>query len=72
MVICRGRRRGHAARDEAFRACRAVIESVKHNAPIWKRYTTLTATALERGLFALRSGGGQQLRPGPSFPPVLK
>lgn len=24
-------------RDEAFRACRAIIEAVKHRAPIWKR-----------------------------------
>lgn len=28
---------GSPHRDEAFRACRAVIEAVKHRAPIWKR-----------------------------------
>ena len=28
---------GSRHRDEAFRACRAVIEGVKHRAPIWKR-----------------------------------
>jgi len=28
---------GSPHRDEAFRACRAVIEWVKHRAPIWKR-----------------------------------
>lgn len=28
---------GTAHRDEAFRACRAVIEAVKHRAPIWKK-----------------------------------
>lgn len=28
---------GTPHRDEAFRACRAVIEAVKHAAPIWKR-----------------------------------
>ena len=28
---------GSRHRDEAFRACRAVIEGVKHRAPIWKQ-----------------------------------
>ncbi|MEO8742017.1 MAG: molybdenum cofactor biosynthesis protein MoaE, partial [Lysobacteraceae bacterium] len=28
---------GTPHRDEAFRACRAVIEAVKHAAPIWKQ-----------------------------------
>lgn len=28
---------GAPHRDEAFRACRAVIEAVKHRAPIWKQ-----------------------------------
>lgn len=28
---------GTPHRDEAFRACRAVIEAVKHKAPIWKQ-----------------------------------
>ncbi len=28
---------GSRHREEAFRACRAVIEGVKHRAPIWKR-----------------------------------
>jgi molybdopterin synthase catalytic subunit len=28
---------GSAHRDEAFRACRALIEAVKHRAPIWKQ-----------------------------------
>lgn len=28
---------GAPHRDEAFRACRRVIEAVKHTAPIWKR-----------------------------------
>ena len=28
---------GTPHRDEAFRACRQVIEAVKHTAPIWKR-----------------------------------
>lgn len=28
---------GTPHRDEAFRACRSVIEAVKHRAPIWKR-----------------------------------
>lgn len=28
---------GTPHRDEAFRACRAVIEAVKHQAPIWKQ-----------------------------------
>lgn len=28
---------GTPHRDEAFRACRQVIEAVKHSAPIWKR-----------------------------------
>jgi molybdopterin synthase catalytic subunit len=28
---------GTPHRDEAFRACRAIIEAVKHRAPIWKR-----------------------------------
>lgn len=28
---------GSRHRDEAFRACRAMIEGVKHRAPIWKR-----------------------------------
>lgn len=28
---------GTPHRDEAFRACRAVIEAVKHRAPIWKQ-----------------------------------
>jgi molybdopterin synthase catalytic subunit len=28
---------GSPHRDEAFRACRDVIEAVKHRAPIWKR-----------------------------------
>ena len=28
---------GTPHRDEAFRACRAAIEAVKHNAPIWKQ-----------------------------------
>lgn len=28
---------GTPHRDEAFRACRAVIEAVKHGAPIWKQ-----------------------------------
>lgn len=28
---------GSPHRDEAFRACRAVIETIKHQAPIWKR-----------------------------------
>ena len=28
---------GSRHRDEAFRACRAAIEGVKHRAPIWKR-----------------------------------
>lgn len=28
---------GTPHRDEAFRACRAVIEAVKHTAPIWKQ-----------------------------------
>ncbi|NII11235.1 molybdenum cofactor biosynthesis protein MoaE [Oleiagrimonas sp. C23AA] len=28
---------GTPHRDEAFRACRMVIEAVKHEAPIWKR-----------------------------------
>lgn len=28
---------GTAHRDEAFRACRSVIEAVKHRAPIWKQ-----------------------------------
>jgi molybdopterin synthase catalytic subunit len=28
---------GSRHRDEAFRACRVVIEGVKHRAPIWKR-----------------------------------
>jgi molybdopterin synthase catalytic subunit len=28
---------GSPHRDEAFRACRAVVEAVKHRAPIWKQ-----------------------------------
>jgi molybdopterin synthase catalytic subunit len=28
---------GTPHRDEAFRACRAIIEAVKHRAPIWKQ-----------------------------------
>jgi molybdopterin synthase catalytic subunit len=28
---------GTPHRDEAFRACRAVIEAIKHRAPIWKQ-----------------------------------
>lgn len=28
---------GSPHRDEAFRACRALIEAVKHRAPIWKQ-----------------------------------
>ena len=28
---------GTPHRDEAFRACRALIEAVKHRAPIWKQ-----------------------------------
>ena len=28
---------GTPHRDEAFRACRAVIEAVKHTSPIWKQ-----------------------------------
>jgi molybdopterin synthase catalytic subunit len=28
---------GSAHRDAAFRACRAVVEAVKHRAPIWKQ-----------------------------------
>lgn len=28
---------GTPHRDEAFRACRAIIETVKHRAPIWKQ-----------------------------------
>jgi molybdopterin synthase catalytic subunit len=28
---------GTPHRDEAFRACRSIIETVKHRAPIWKQ-----------------------------------
>jgi adenylyltransferase/sulfurtransferase len=32
-----------AHRDEAFRACRFIIDEVKHRLPIWKKNTTSTA-----------------------------
>jgi molybdopterin synthase catalytic subunit len=33
-VVCAA---GAAHRDEAFRACRALIDRIKHSVPIWKR-----------------------------------
>src|SRR6185369_9851146 len=33
-VVCAA---GAAHRDEAFRACRALIDRIKHRIPIWKR-----------------------------------
>ena len=47
-----------ALRDEAFAACRHVIEEVKHRVPIWKR--ELYADGTEAWVGVQGSGGGTE------------
>ena len=54
---------GTPHRDEAFRACRALIEAVKHRAPIWKQEHYVDGSSVWSEGCSLCAGGAAALPP---------